>query len=458
MAMPKRYIHTMVSALIRARSLSKKSYTYRAAQYMRRSWQENLTLTGRYTLSAAILTCIAGAFPGELIGSHSFTLCAAVVIVSWFITKLNRPRVTIRQTLPERCVAGSTVRMQLHVSNPTKRTLADLSAYQFRLPEALKIGVTPSYLGSLRPGESHAFDYPLETTKRGEFTLGGPTALSAFPFGLFHARRHHPESRRLIVYPAFQRLRTLDIPVGTRYQPGGIVLTSQVGESMEFIGTREYRTGDRQRDLHPRSWARVGYPVVRQFQEEFLTRIALVVDTHSPEPDWTWFPPLEGRTSWARAREVARILWSGATEPPDRPLEANLSLAAAIADHLARREYVVDLFAAGPQLYHFQAGRSLGYLDNILDILACIRRCPTQPFDVIAPAFKEALGQTSTVIALFLGWDTTREKFVRQVLAAGAKIKAVVVSESIPTGTIPGPDGPIRVLTPAQVAAGVEFL
>src|SRR5262249_20160148 len=161
---------------------------------------------------------------------------------------------------------------------------------------------------------------------RGSYDIPGPTALSAFPFGLTTGRRYFDRPGKLLVYPAFKPLSRLAIPVGTKYQPGGLVLTSRVGESMEFIGTREYQFGDRVRDLHPRSWARVGFPVVRQFQEEYLTRVAMVVDTFVP------------------------------STAPLATLEAVLSLSASIADWLARQDYVVDLFAAGPDLYTFQAG------------------------------------------------------------------------------------------------------
>jgi uncharacterized protein (DUF58 family) len=142
----------------------------------------------------------------------------------------------------------------------------------------------------------------------------------------------------------------IDLPVGRKYQPGGLHLVSHVGDSEEFIGNREYRPGDRLRDIHHAAWARTGFPIVREFQEEYLCRIAMIVDTLAPPRD-------------TAARQ---------------DLEAALSLAAAIADALSRQEYVVDLFAAGPDLYHFQAGRGLAYLDNILDILACLEYAAEQ--------------------------------------------------------------------------------
>jgi uncharacterized protein (DUF58 family) len=254
---------------------------------------------------------------------------------------------------------------------------------------------------------------------------------------LAQSRRFSKDPRRLIVYPPFHHLRELELPVSQRYQPGGIVLTSNVGESMEFIGNREYRPGDRLRDLHPRSWARVGYPVVKQYQEEFLTRVAILLDTYVP------FAPPRSFRLMSRS---------------DDPLEANLSMAAAIADYLARQEYIVDLFAAGPELYYFQAGRSLGFLDNILDILACIERCPTDPLETIGPRFNQELAQISTVIVLLLDWEPRRQAFLDSIRRAGVQVKPILISDRHKLEDLGSAGSTARVLTPRQVRQGVEVL
>src|SRR5690606_31114912 len=83
----------------------------------------------------------------------------------------------------------------------------------------------------------------------------------------------------IIILPSFEPLAGLTLPVGTRYQPGGIALTSHVGESPEYIGNREYVPGEPIRRLDFRAWARTGRPVVREYQEEYYCRVALILDT-----------------------------------------------------------------------------------------------------------------------------------------------------------------------------------
>src|SRR5438552_2054734 len=69
---------------------------------------------------------------------------------------------------------------------------------------------------------------------------------------------------RLLVYPRFTPLESFDVPHGRDYQPGGISVASRVGESTEFFGTRDYREGDRQRDIHWASFARTGKLIVKE--------------------------------------------------------------------------------------------------------------------------------------------------------------------------------------------------
>lgn len=59
-------------------------------------------------------------------------------------------------------------------------------------------------------------------------------------------------------------------------------LSSSTGDAIEFVGTRDYREGDPPRNIHWRSWARRGAPVVKEYQEEYFCRIALILDTFLP--------------------------------------------------------------------------------------------------------------------------------------------------------------------------------
>ncbi len=63
-------------------------------------------------------------------------------------------------------------------------------------------------------------------------------------------------------------------------------------------------------------------------------------------------------------------------------------MSAAVADYLARSEYLVEFFAAGPTVYRFEAGRSLAYFEDILDVLSCVDACRVDPFAELSAAIE----------------------------------------------------------------------
>jgi uncharacterized protein (DUF58 family) len=395
-------------------------------------WMHQLTAGGRVVvIGAVLLTVAAGALTTQYPMYMLASALAAVFLVDFVIGWAFKPRVTIERRIPSRCAADAEVRVHAKVTNVGWLPAYDLAVRELCRTHPLVLDPDMEYVDRLGRGETRELVYVVHPTRRGSYDLPGPEALSTFPFGLYNTRRKTDQPHRLLVYPRFKPLVALRVPAGRRHQPGGLELVSQVGDSEEFVGLREYRTGDRLRDLHHLAWARVGFPVVREYNQEYLTRIAMVVDTYQP------------RFSLARTRGV----------------EALISLGAAVADALAREEYVVDVFAAGPELYHFQAGRSLAFLDDILDVLACVEECRDDPFPKLGPALLDDLGQISTVFCLFLDWDETRASFVREIEARGSQAVVLIVREgetTLPPAATAG--GQPKRFTPAEVEAGIDVL
>jgi hypothetical protein len=128
---------------------------------------------------------------------------------------------------------------------------------------------------------------------------------------------------------------------------------------------------------------------------------------------------------------------------------------------MARQDYLVDLFAAGPNLYHLTAGRSLAYLDQILDILACVEESPREPFGLIEPQIAELLARISTVICVFLDWDDARREFVHRMQVQGAAVKVIVLRDG-PCTIDPASEsdvlGQVPVISRSQYEQGIEEL
>ncbi|MEW5725157.1 MAG: DUF58 domain-containing protein, partial [Thermodesulfobacteriota bacterium] len=99
------------------------------------------------------------------------------------------------------------------------------------------------------------------------------------PLGLFRTVTAVETADRVTVLPKRYRVPELDLPGNRHYQPGGVALASNVGDSEEFISLRDYRPGDPLRRIHWKSWAKTVRPIVKEHQDEFFVRHALVLDT-----------------------------------------------------------------------------------------------------------------------------------------------------------------------------------
>lgn len=257
---------------------------------------------------------------------------------------------------------------------------------------------------------------------------------------MIRAFRTYVQRHDVLVYPAFTRLTRLQIPASLRYQPGGIALASNLGELFEYIGNREYREGDNVRDIDWRATARLNLPIVREYREEYFLRVGVVMDTYAPD------------------RVNGKLLSVKALLAQDENFERAVSLAAAVSDYMARSDYIVDLFAAGPNLYHLTAERSLAFLDQILDILACVEASPDEPFATLEPEIAENLAQITTIVCIFLNWDETRRAFVERLRREGTSVRVLVVRD-IPCTLDPDDDdipGGVRILSKSDFLSGVE--
>jgi uncharacterized protein (DUF58 family) len=325
--------------------------------------------------------------------------------------------------------------VELEIESSRRLTAADLVVLPVKLPA--QIDAVPAEglpLPAIARGKPLRMRMHLRCLQRGVYRLRGFRVETDFPLGLLRTWRQFPADRKLMVYPRFTRLGRLQLPTGRRYHPGGVALASSIGESFEFIGNRDYREGDNPRDIDWRATARLSRPIVREYRDEYFLRVAVILDTHVPK---------------------------GAKQAARDSFERAVSVSASISDYMARQEYLVDLFAAGPNLFHLTAGRSLAYLDQILDILACVEANPDEPFDVIEPEIFENLAKITTVICIFLDWTDSRRAFVYRLMQQGAGVKVAIVRDGRCT-LDPAADadltGRIPIVSQDDFKAGIEEL
>jgi uncharacterized protein (DUF58 family) len=181
-----------------------------------------------------------------------------------------------------------------------------------------------------------------------------------------------------------------------RYQEGGVALAANVGRSEEFVSLREYRHGDPMRHIHWRSWAKVGKPIVKEFEDEFFVRHALVLDTFTDEP----------------RSEI---------------LEEAVSVAASFACAVLTQESLLDLLFVGAESYCFTAGRGIAHADQMLEILASVKNCADKNFGTLEQLVINHVSVVSGCICVFQKWDDTRKELIKKLRALGVPVLVLLI-------------------------------
>lgn len=255
-------------------------------------------------------------------------------------------------------------------------------------------------------------------SERGEHHLDPFTVQALVPLGISTSAPIQSKGVRFIVVPRIAPVVHLDTPMGHRYQPGGVALASRIGESMELVGVRPYRPGDPLRDLHAKTWARLGQPVVREYQQEYFSRVGVVLDTETSKTD-------------------------------DPRLEAAISLAAGVVANLSRGEALIDLLVVGNQVHRLTLGRNLGFLEQALDLLACVEPQRTLDTEDLEVQLDPYLARLSCVVLVVLCWDDARQRLAQRITARGVGCRALLVTGDSSQGA----SGLAGAMTPLTVEA-----
>lgn len=423
--------------------------------------QRRFTLAGWLVLAGIFVTAL-GALDTETSSAYQgfvllLVLLAIAFVSSWFF----RLRFAAVRFLPRFATAGQTFEYRVRLRNLTAKTQRGLTLLenpadprpsfeawlaQQRAEEkqvrSLRLSRPQQRYNPFRIATLETAPVPpmlpnaevdarvaVTPLRRGLFRFEGLALARTDPLGLFRAfvRIRAPET--MLILPKRYPLPEIALPGEMRFQEGGVALASNVGQSDEFIALREYRRGDPLRRIHWRSWARTGKPIVREFEDEFFARHALVLDTFCDEP-------------FSEAFEEA------------------VSVAASFACAIRTQESLLDLLFVGAQAYCFTSGRGLAHVDQILEILASVRPCADRAFEALETLALNHAEAVSGCICVLLAWDQSRRRFVERLKAINIPVRVVVILDEKPEPALdPGPmrDAPehFHVLITGQIEQGL---
>jgi uncharacterized protein (DUF58 family) len=436
---------------------------YCATSSIRYWGRRRFTATGLGILGATVVAALLGADTENNVAYQAFTLLGCLLLVAFVFSWFFRARFSADRLLPRFGTVGAPLNYSVNLRNLSPKTQKGLALLEniadprpafpewlagtraedkqirsFRFSQtprtnwyriaALRESTVP-LVAAKQEVEVHAELTPL---RRGVLRFNGITLARPDPLGLFRAFKTIPSPQSTLVLPKRYPLPPIALPGTMKYQAGGIALASNVGQSDEFVALRDYRHGDPLRHIHWRTWAKAGKPVVREFEDEFFVRHALVLDTFSDHPRTDTF-------------------------------EEAVSVAASFACSIRTQESLLDLLFVGPQSYCFTAGRGLARSDQMLEILASVQTCRDHLFLDLEKLVLNHVKLVSGCICVLIGWDKERQCFIEKLLAVGVPVLVLVIVPAGQRGTLDaGPmhdqPGRFHVLEVGQIEAGLAKL
>lgn len=410
--------------------------------------ERRLTRAGMLVAGALIATAALGADTNLTMAYRIFSFAFALLLVAWIGALIQRGRYRVERRLPRVATAGEPFTYRVTVGNLGDKprdglTLIDdladprppLAEFRARLRfptyrawkrlirERKSCNVAELALPEIAPRNHIEFNMRGEALRRGSQHFEGITVARADPLGLMRGLSRFNARDNLLVLPRRYALPPITLPGARRYQPGGIALAASVGNSEEFVGLRDYRPGDPLQRIHWKSYARAGEPVVREYQDEYFERHALILDT------------------FAASQNTAAF-------------EEAVSIAASLVYTVSTQECLLDLMFVGAESYCHTAGRGQLSSGSLLEILAGVQLCAHKPFRALHDAVTARRAMLTGSICILLSWDDARREFIRALRMLGVPLLVLVVTDQPVTEREPW----LHVIDPSKVQEGLARL
>jgi uncharacterized protein (DUF58 family) len=257
-------------------------------------------------------------------------MLGAIVVSGWLSERTIRGLEVHRHT-PRPATAGAPLGLSYRVRNRSRRVpVVSVEIRELGLDRPAFVDLLePEVTGTVR--SEHHFE------RRGVLPLSTVTLSTTFPFGLFRKERDMEIPGEIVILPRSDRPIRMPMIGGGRTRRVDALFHGGGGVRGEYRGLRSYRPGDDVRDIHWRSTARLGEPVVREYEQE------------------------AGETLW---------ICLDLRHPPGEAAEEAVEIAASMAARAESRGWRFGLATAGSKV---SPGQGPGHVQQILESLARVR-------------------------------------------------------------------------------------
>lgn len=260
----------------------------------------------------------------------------------------------------------------------------------------------------LRPGESVRISLRITPLRRGAIRLHDLRVMLPDPFGLLQkCVKVSAPPATLLVLPRRHALPRIELAGGVPYLISGEATTNSLGNSGEFVGLRDYRPEDPMRQIHWKSWARLGRPIVKELEDTHYPRYGLVLDCLS-------------------------------TDRSDVTFEEAVSVAASFACSIDTSDSLLDLMFVKDEAHRVTVGRGLERAEKLLEVLAAVTPERSGDLKTLAHLVLRHADDLTSCIVVLNGWDDARAELMRMLAQGGVLAVPVIIGHGEKPAAAPG--------------------
>lgn len=360
------------------------------------------TREGQLVAAIALFAGLTGLDVSSTDAHLLFSLAIGLLVASWIVSqRLSMRAAKLSVACPPRVTLGEELRFSIAIDNDSDDELGRAQVVGPFLPwdgewsDQRPAPVNVPARGAVRCEARARF------RQRGVHHLEPFRAARAAPFGLSLGPTIESRAPRFVVVPKIATVLSLRMPQPRVVRTGGTPLFNRAGESMDLLGTRPYRPGDRTRDLHAKSWARTRTPVVREYAQEATAAVGVLLDPSGDDDD---------------------------------AFDARLSLVAGMLSFLRASGAVPELIVASETGRDLVVGPRFAAIEQALELLGCVDPCPAQSPEALAA--RVARRETPWTRALVVagergGWQSAvANALVREGIPCATFIVSATEAES----------------------------
>jgi len=325
-----------------------------------------------------------------------FGMMLSAVFLSFVLSRVTMRGLSFERRVPDGVYPDEPFTIELVVVNRKPWVASYGLVVLDILPEGVAAARPGGILVQISGRETVSLPYTAAALRRGVYDIRSVSFSTRFPFGFFHQERRRALASELVVYPKLGqvapnflgRARSL---AHTRRQ------THTARGQEEFRGLREYRQGDNPRWIHWKTSAKLGAPLVKEYEAVVTERAFVLLDT--------------------------RCAASGL-----EPLESAISFVATLARDLMLRDFHVSFATYAPDLVVTAAMKGRAGLRALLEVLARLQPDPDRSLsELVAEPMVRAEERVLTV-AVLLHTDGDAAAALDQLQARQPRVVAVDVS------------------------------